>query len=134
MTIQPKARLLDINYSPLFSADTSVQQLEFDEHGLVCKTKQADGFYSCGWVFDVSYEFDFDKLLELIKGLDVVRLKAVMITDEGIAGFNGVESELSIVELDDAMDSRIELLSMSPLNREQVESALLAASKRLGLS
>ncbi len=134
VTIQPKARLLDINYSPLFSADTSAQQLEFDEHGLVCKTKKADGFYSCGWVFDVSYEFDFDKLLEFVKGLDVIRLKAVMITDEGIAGFNGVESELSIVELDDAMDSRIEILSMADINREQLESALIATSKRLGLS
>lgn len=134
VTIQPKARLLDLNYSPLFSADTSMQQLEFDEHGLVCKTKQADGFYSCGWVFDVSYEFDFDKLLEFVKCLDVIRLKAVMITDEGIAGFNGVESELSIVELDDAMDSRIEILSMADINREQLESALIAASKRLGLS
>ncbi|ACJ30328.1 Cobalamin synthesis protein/P47K [Shewanella piezotolerans WP3] len=132
VTTAPKTRLLDINYSPLFSPDTRAQQLEFDERGLVCKTKQADGFYSCGWIFDVSYEFDFDKLLELVKGLDVVRLKAVMITNEGIAGFNGVESELSIVELDDAMASRIELLSMSALNREQVEAVLIAASKRLG--
>lgn len=132
ITTAPKTRLLDINYSPLFSPDTSVQQLDFDERGVVCKTKQADGFYSCGWVFDVSYEFDFDKLLEFVKGLDFVRLKAVMITDEGIAGFNGVESELSIVELDDAMASRIELLSMSALNREQIEAALITASKRLG--
>ena len=134
VTALSQKRLLDANYSPLFSPEATVQQVEFNEYGLVCKTKQADGFYSCGWVFDVSYEFDFDKLLLLINSFDVIRVKAVMITDEGIAGFNGVESELSIVELDDAMDSRIELLSMSAINPQQIETALVTASKRLGCS
>jgi len=128
VAVQPKSRLLDTNYSPLFAPELATQAVEFDARGVLCKTKQADGFYSCGWVFDVNYEFDFDKLIELIKRFDVIRLKAVMITDEGIAGFNGVESELSVIELDDAMDSRIELLSMSAINREEVEAALIAAS------
>ncbi|GIU13352.1 MULTISPECIES: GTP-binding protein [unclassified Shewanella] len=130
-------RLIDINYSPLFSEPaaelSSGQHIEFDERGLLRKTNQGDGFYSCGWVFDPSYEFDFDKLLGFIKSLHVPRLKAVMITEEGIAGFNCVESELSIVELDDAMDSRIEILSMSEIDIESVEVALLGLSSRLGL-
>ncbi|GIU28673.1 GTP-binding protein [Shewanella schlegeliana] len=130
-------RLIDLNYSPLFSeqdtGSASSQYIEFDQCGLQRKTNQGDGFYSCGWVFEPSYEFDFDQLLTLVTGLDVVRLKAVMITEEGIAGFNRVDSELSIVELDDAMDSRIELLSMSPIDIETVEAALLALSSRLGI-
>ncbi|MFT5787927.1 MAG: G3E family GTPase [Shewanella sp.] len=130
--IKPSARLLDVNYSPLFSKEAEPQHVDFDEQGIMCKTKHADGFYSCGWVFDVRYEFDFDKLLRLIKGLEVIRLKAVMITEEGIAGFNAVESELSIVELDDAMDSRIELLSLSKIDRELIEEALLSVCSRLG--
>ncbi|ABV88318.1 CobW family GTP-binding protein [Shewanella pealeana] len=129
-------RLVDINYSPLFSEQaggpSTEQNIEFDERGLLRKSNQGDGFYSCGWVFDPSYEFDFDKLLVLIKSLHVPRLKAVMITEEGIAGFNCVESELSIVELDDAMDSRIEILSMSEIDIEGLEAALLALSSRLG--
>ncbi|MCL1048592.1 CobW family GTP-binding protein [Shewanella abyssi] len=132
VTIKQPTRLLDANYSPLFSKEVKPQQIEFDEHGIMCKTKHADGFYSCGWVFDLSYEFDFDKLLHLIKGLEVMRLKAVMITEEGIAGFNAVESELSIVELDDALDSRIELLSMSKIDREVIEQALVSTCSRLG--
>ncbi|PKG57920.1 cobalamin biosynthesis protein CobW [Shewanella sp. Choline-02u-19] len=130
--IQQPARLLDVNYSPLFSKEAKPQDVEFDGQGIMCKTKHADGFYSCGWVFDLSYEFDFDKLLHLIKSLEVIRLKAVMITEEGIAGFNSVDSELSIVELDDAMDSRIELLSMSKIDRELIEGALLSVCSRLG--
>ncbi|WP_299803555.1 GTP-binding protein [uncultured Shewanella sp.] len=131
----PAPRLIDINYSPLFSESvddlSSEQHTQFDERGLLRKTNQGDGFYSCGWVFDPSYEFDFDLLLALIKNLQVERVKAVMITEEGIAGFNGVDGELSIVELDDAMDSRIELLSMSPIESTELESALLRISKQL---
>ncbi|GIU18845.1 GTP-binding protein [Shewanella sp. MBTL60-007] len=129
-------RLIDLNYSPLFSeqdTDSAGSQYnQFDERGLQRKTNQGDGFYSCGWVFEPSYEFDFEQLVALIKELDVVRLKAVMITEEGIAGFNRVDSELSIVEIDDAMDSRIELLSMSKIDIQAVEAALLALSLRLG--
>ncbi|MCG9728764.1 CobW family GTP-binding protein [Shewanella sp. Isolate13] len=130
-------RLIDLNYSPLFSeqdTDSAASQyIQFDERGLQRKTNQGDGFYSCGWVFEPSYEFDFEQLVSLIKELDVVRLKAVMITEEGIAGFNRVDSELSIVEIDDAMDSRIEMLSMSKIDIQAVEAALLALSSRLGV-
>ncbi|ABZ77638.1 cobalamin synthesis protein P47K [Shewanella halifaxensis HAW-EB4] len=124
-------RLIDLNYSPLFSEQAPVQNIDFDGRGILRKTNQGDGFYSCGWVFDPSYEFDFDPLLALIKNLQVARIKAVMITEEGIAGFNCVDSELSIVELDDAMDSRIELLSMSKIDIERVEEALLTLAHRL---
>ncbi|MCL1057737.1 GTP-binding protein [Shewanella gelidimarina] len=132
LVIQQAARLLDANYSPLFSKEAKPQDVEFDGEGIMRKTKHAEGFYSCGWVFDLSYQFDFDKLLHLIKSLKVIRLKAVMITEEGIAGFNSVDSELSIVELDDAMDSRVELLSMSKIDRELIEDALLSVCSRFG--
>lgn len=132
LTPQP-SRLIDLNYSPFFSEQAPVQNIDFDERGILCKTNQGDGFYSCGWVFDPSYEFGFEPLLALIKTCQVARIKAVMITEEGIAGFNGVDGELSIVELDDAMDSRIELLSMSKIDIESIEAALLTISSRLGV-
>ncbi|MGS0690295.1 CobW family GTP-binding protein [Shewanella sp. 0m-4] len=124
-------RLMDIHYSPLFSEAATKQRVEFNDRGLLCMSNQGEGFYSCGWVFDPSYEFDFDRLLALISNLQVARIKAVMITEEGIAGFNGVDGELSIVELDDAMDSRIELLSMSAIGAADLEKALLGAATRL---
>ncbi|MCL1138486.1 CobW family GTP-binding protein [Shewanella pneumatophori] len=134
-----KPRLIEPNNIPLFldSGHSSLEQQEvlqavpFDERGIMSRQKQADGFYSCGWVFDPSYEFDFDKLLMFVKNQQLMRLKAVMITEEGIAGFNCVESELSVVELDDAMDSRIELISTNEIDAKQVEAALLELSSRL---
>lgn len=134
-----KPRLIEPNNIPLFldSGHSSPDQQEvlqavpFDERGIMSRQKQADGFYSCGWVFDPSYEFDFDKLLMFVKNQQLMRLKAVMITEEGIAGFNCVESELSVVELDDAMDSRIELISTNEIDAKQVEAALLELSSRL---
>ncbi|WOT06045.1 CobW family GTP-binding protein [Shewanella youngdeokensis] len=124
-------RLIDVNYSALFSGEPQKKAVVFDASGLMCKTHQGDGYYSCGWVFDLCYEFDFDKLLQLIKRLAVVRLKAVMITDEGIAGFNAVEQDLSIIELDEAMDSRIEILSMSAIDQAEIEAALMQTCSRL---
>ena len=61
-----------------------------------------------------------------------MRLKAVMITEEGIAGFNCVESELSVIELDDAMDSRIELIANNEIEANEIEAELLQMSQRLG--
>ncbi|GIU44992.1 cobalamin biosynthesis protein CobW [Shewanella sairae] len=127
LTPNAAPRLLDMNYSPLFSESQSEPVIEYDARGIFYKRNQGDGFYSYGWVFEPSYEFDFDTLLQLIKSQQVARIKAVMITEEGIAGFNGVDGELSIVELDDAMDSRIELLSMSELQAPEFETALLQA-------
>lgn len=133
-----RPRLLEPNQGSLFfnsSASTQqevLQTVEFDERGIMFRHKQADGFYSCGWVFDPSYEFDFDKLLVFIKSSKVMRLKAVMITEEGIAGFNCVESELSVIELDDAMDSRIELIAINEIDINEIEAELLQMSQRLG--
>ncbi|MDR8522960.1 CobW family GTP-binding protein [Shewanella fidelis] len=133
-----RPRLLEPNQGSLFfnsSASTQqevLQTVEFDERGIMFRHKQADGFYSCGWVFDPSYEFDFDKLLVFIKSSKVMRLKAVMITEEGIAGFNCVESELSVIELDDAMDSRIELIAINEIDVNEIEAELLQMSQRLG--
>lgn len=133
-----RPRLLEPNQGSLFfNSSASAQQevlqtVEFDERGIMFRHKQADGFYSCGWVFDPSYEFDFDKLLAFIKSSKVMRLKAVMITEEGIAGFNSVESELSVIELDDAMDSRIELIANNEIEANEIEAELLQMSQRLG--
>jgi len=115
----------------VFALEPTVIESEFDEVGLIRKCNKGEGFYSCGWIFDLSYEFIFDEVISLVKSLEVTRLKAVLITDEGIAGLNLIDDELSVIELDDVMDSRIEVITLTSVDSEALERRLLAISKRL---
>jgi G3E family GTPase len=111
----------------LFDAQAGLSaELVFNSLGF-CKKQQDNGEYiSCGWVFEPTQVFDFDKLLAVIHGVkfDFVRLKAVMITLDGIACFNLVDGELSIQEQDDAIDSRLEVIAMSGINPSNTLDAL----------
>ncbi len=101
------------------------EPLEFNEQGICEKSNQGDGFVSHGWVFTPDYCFDFDKLVQLIRDANLTRLKAVMITLDGIAAFNLVDGDLNINELDDAMDSRIEIISDQPIEQSFWQQQLL---------
>ncbi|NMH64659.1 CobW family GTP-binding protein [Shewanella salipaludis] len=106
---------------------------ELDERGMARKLNAAEGYFSCGWLFEPAHEFDFDALLawiESLKSAHLLRLKAVMITRDGIAGFNLVDDELSLAELDDTLDSRLEIIASKRLDWQQLESGLLACRLR----
>jgi G3E family GTPase len=109
----------------LFDAEeTLTAELIFNPLGF-CKKQQDNGEYmSCGWIFLPEHLFDFDQLLTLIHGLklDFIRLKAVMITLDGIACFNLIDGELSIQEQEDALDSRLEVIAMSNTNQSNQDA------------
>ena len=46
-----------------------------------------------------------------MRGVEADRIKAVLITDEGIVGFNGSGSAFSEVPIDDCLESRLEIIS-----------------------
>lgn len=85
---------------------------DFNRQGFICKSQIRDGYLSVGWIFEPSLSFDFDRLVAFVTNLKshVIRLKAVMITLEGIAGFNLIDEALTIFELDDCLDSRLEII------------------------
>ena len=78
-------------------------------------TQQQDTFVSCGWIFAANACFERDKLLQLLAGLEVVRLKAVLMTDQGALAINQVNQECSLTELAAVDDSRIEFISLQAL-------------------
>ena len=82
------------------------------------KQNQGEGFYSQGWVWPASFQFDFYKLINILEGTEFVRVKGVMITSRGIFGFNAVEDEIQINEFDEAMESRLEVIAE---NEEKVK-------------
>lgn len=92
---------------------------------LLRRQNQAGGFFSCGWIFNDDYGFDFDKLFALLNNLDVLRCKAVMNTGRGTFAFNLLDGALSVSELPHRADSRIEFIAPDAINWDLLEDWLL---------
>jgi G3E family GTPase len=75
------------------------------------KQNQGEGFYSQGWIWPASFQFDFRQLINILEKTEFVRVKGVMITNRGIFGFNAVGNELNINEFDEVLESRMEIIA-----------------------
>ena len=97
----------------------------------VRRENHGGGFHACGWMFRPDICFDFNGLFGWMSGLPVVRAKAVMNTSEGIYMFNAEQGVLSVkplveVAAQDLGDSRLEMISESPIAAQPLEAELLA--------
>ena len=98
------------------------------------RENQGQGFYSCGWLFKPGIQFGFNDLFGWMTGLNVVRAKAVMNTEQGVYMFNAENGVLSVkpimlgseLESDqELLDSRIELINDAQMELEILETELL---------
>lgn len=62
----------------------------------------------------------------MLSGLDAVRVKAVVITNQGVMAYNKADAVLTELMLDECRDSRIECICDEPGALEQLEPALVA--------
>ena len=85
--------------------------LPMPECGFIKATNEAEGFMSIGWRFSPDKIFDRDKLTSLLTDISAERIKAVFITSTGVFGYNATPDALSEVELDDCLESRLEIIS-----------------------
>ena len=94
------------------------------------RENKGQAHFSCGWLFAETTTFSFNKLFLLFNSLDIKRLKAVVKTDMGVRGFNMQEGVLSVMELDEAADSRIEIIDQAEHSPKQqwheIENLLLS--------
>ena len=111
--------------------NAAVQLPEGQEY--VRRENQGQGFYSCGWLFQPAIRFDFNQLFGWMTGLNLVRAKAVMNTDQGVYMFNAENGVLSVNPLmmgdpadgePELLDSRIELINDGPMASDGLESEL----------
>ncbi|CAH0992372.1 Zinc-binding GTPase YeiR [Sinobacterium norvegicum] len=79
--------------------------------GYIKAENKGDDFGSIGWRFEPEKLFNRDRLLAFLNGLEVERMKAVFITEQGIYGYNLTSDALTEVELDDCMQSRVEIIA-----------------------
>lgn len=93
------------------SEKTLALDLPMPETGFIKATNQGEGFRSVGWRFSAEKEFNRQKLLSFLTGLEVERMKAVFITDDGIFGYNLTEDALTEMYLDECQESRIEMIA-----------------------
>ncbi|MFL1482701.1 CobW family GTP-binding protein [Marinobacter sp. LN3S78] len=81
------------------------------DSGFLRATNEGEGYESVGWRFDANRIFDHQTLFAFLSGLDAERMKAVFITDNGVFGYNLTSDSLTEIPLDDALESRIEILA-----------------------
>jgi len=79
--------------------------------GYLKAVNQGEGFHSVGWRFDASKIFNRQSLFVFLSGVSAARVKAVFITEEGIFGYNLTPDALTEIELDDCLESRIEIIA-----------------------
>lgn len=81
------------------------------ESGILKAMNEGEGFYSIGWRFAPKKVFEHQQLILLLIELKVERMKAVMITDKGIFGYNLTVDGLTETVLDECSESRIEVIA-----------------------
>ena len=112
----------DLNFESLLSAPA------IPETGYLEVQNEGEGYKSIGWRFSQEFVFHRSQLYSWFKLLKVERLKAVFITPEGIFSYNLSEGILKEMALDNAPESRIEIIA-STLSGEWRETLLTIAKK-----
>lgn len=87
---------------------------------------QADGYASCGWIFDQETVFDTTGLLDWVRLAPVDRVKGVMRIKEGTLVVNRQGEDLHIETRPMApLDSRVELITRNETQWNELQSSLL---------
>ncbi|SQD79186.1 CobW family GTP-binding protein [Moritella yayanosii] len=82
------------------------------------------GLFSYGWVFNQQQVFNLMALATLLEPLEVVRLKAVIKTEQGCFAINSVNGECDFMPISELDASKIEIISMIELPWQKLEEAL----------
>ena len=111
--------------SPQLSIELS--QIELPQGELAARRERiADGFYSCGWVFAASVQFDFQRLFIWASGMQVTRLKAILRTDRGNYFLNAEDGVLSVNDAGTHADNILEIIHDSTIDAGRIECELLS--------
>jgi G3E family GTPase len=110
-----------------------------DEHNAArparptCVTEQRDGIHTGSWLFHVDDCFDADRARALLDALDgTLRIKAALRLGHAWLGYNRSTDAASVYPLSWRRDSRVEILSRSPLDIDALTAALLSCLRDTG--
>ena len=89
----------------------SLDSIPIPADGYVQAINRGEGFESIGWRFSPDQIFCREKLLAVLISFKAERVKGVFITDDGKFAYNIAGESISETELDDCLESRIEVIS-----------------------
>ena len=78
--------------------------------GYVKVENTGEGYRSLGWRFSPERIFDREAVRDWISNLNVERAKGIFITREGVFGFNRTADSMTEAELDDCIETRVEII------------------------
>lgn len=90
---------------------TFASEATIPECGFIKAVNKGEGFNSIGWRFSADIIFKHSQLFVFLSSLKVDRAKAVFITDNGVFAYNTTFGSLTEMKLDDAKESRIEIIA-----------------------
>lgn len=105
------AKLLHHRHIHQLSSTPSVNDQKIPECGFLKSENSSEGYRSVGWRFSPERIFNRASLFTWLSGLKVERAKGVFITNEGVFGYNVTLDALTEIELDDCLESRIEIIT-----------------------
>jgi G3E family GTPase len=125
-----EANLVEVHHHHEHNQAKSIDALQLSAGQEILKIENSgQGFNSCGWIFSPEKTFDYSKLFNWFCGLKVTRAKAVLICDGadtdkeiGVFAFNSEEGVLSVMEMDDCFDQRLEIIHLEMLDWDGIES------------
>ena len=88
-----------------------LSELPIPDCGYIKAVNKGEGFHSVGWRFSPSRVFNHKQLFSFLSGINAERMKAVFITESGVFGYNLTPDTLTEIELDDCIESRVEIIS-----------------------
>lgn len=125
--LKPKAKFNQAVWQEqpaVFNIDSEEQLIP--DCGYLAATQKLSDWYSYGWRFKSTFSFDYQSLMTWLEQFKQVRLKAVFRTSEGFVAIYQADDNLTIQRLDtQAKESRIELITDTPLDAKKMESQLL---------
>ena len=104
----------------------SINEQPFPDSGVLRVENKGEGFKAVGWRFSPSKEFDRIALLKWMHNLNVERLKAVVITSDGVFSYNVVDNEVTEAELSECSETKIEIIAieLDPIWDEELTKCL----------
>lgn len=79
--------------------------------GYLCEVNSGEGFETIGWRIDPSWIFSREKVVNFLGRIEAERAKGVFVTDEGVFGYNRSQDEVKEIELDDCLETRLEIIA-----------------------
>ena len=80
--------------------------------GYLCEINSGGGFQTVGWRIDPSWIFSREKVVNFLGRINADRAKGIFVTNEGVLAYNRAQDELREIELDDCVESRIEIIAV----------------------